>query len=91
MPDDALAALAHLLEEGEFVMRHAQSVESTQASLGSDPTHAVTATLDTHGQVSAVTVQAGWQRRTGAGGLAGAVMQAVRDASIRRLTAIGPL
>jgi DNA-binding protein YbaB len=41
------------------------------------------------GRVSTVTVSAHWQRRVGVEELSGAVVQAVRDASIRRLNAWG--
>ncbi len=89
MPDDSLAALARLIEEGETLARHARTAESVSVSSGSDPTAAVTITLDAQGRVSAITVQADWQRRVGAQDLPDAVVAAVRDASIRRLTTWG--
>jgi len=89
MPDGSLEALARLVEEGEALARHARTAQSVSASPGLDPTGSVSVTLDAQGRASRVNVSAGWQRRVGVEGLSGAVVQAVRDASIRRLTAWG--
>ncbi len=89
MPDGSLDGLARLLEEGEGLVRRARAAESGSASTGSDPTGSVSVTLDVHGRVSVVTVSAGWQRQLGAEDLSGAVVEAVRSASIQRLNAWG--
>jgi len=89
MPDGSLDGLASLLEEGEDLVRHAQAAESGSASSGSDPTGSVSVTLDVHGRITAVTVSTGWQRQLGSEDLSGAVVEAVRSASIRRLDAWG--
>jgi len=89
MPDESLDGLGRLVEEGETLVRRAWTAENVPASPGSDPTGSVTVTVDVQGRVSAVKVLAGWRRRVGVEELPGAVVQAVRDASIRRLDAWG--
>jgi DNA-binding protein YbaB len=84
-----LDPLARLFEEGDALLRNARSAARVSAGPGSDATESVSVTLDADGRVVGVTVVAGWQRRVGAEGLPGAVVDAVRDASMRRLTAWG--
>jgi DNA-binding protein YbaB len=89
MPEESLDGLARLVDEGETLRRRAWAAENVPATPGSDPSGSVTVTLDGQGRVSAVKVSAGWRRRVGVEDLPGAVVHAVRDASIRRLTAWG--
>jgi DNA-binding protein YbaB len=89
MPDDRLDPLAALCEEGDALLREARSAAQAPAGPGSDPTGSVRVTLDGQGRVAGVTVMTGWRQRLGADRLADAVVEAVRDASMRRLEAWG--
>jgi DNA-binding protein YbaB len=89
MLDDRLDALRRLFEEGDGLLRTAGSAAQVSAAPGSDSTESVSVTLDGQGQVVGVSVVVSWQRRLGAEGLPGAVVEAVRDASMRRLNAWG--
>jgi DNA-binding protein YbaB len=89
MPDDRAAALARLVEQGEAVLRDARAAAEVSSGPGVDDTESVTVSLDVQGRVAVVGVQTGWRRRLGADGLSQAVLQAVRDASMRRLRAWG--
>ena len=88
MLDDRLDSLARLFEEGDALLGNARSAAQVSAGPGSDPTGSVLVMLDAQGQVAGVTVVAGW-RRIGVEGLPGAVVEAVRDATARRLNAWG--
>jgi|tagenome__1003787_1003787.scaffolds.fasta_scaffold20963616_2 DNA-binding protein YbaB len=89
MSDDRLEPLARLCEEGDALLRDARSAAEVTAAPGSDPTGSVRVTLDDQGRVAGVTVVTGWRQRLGTDELAGAVVEAVRDASMRRLEAWG--
>src|SRR4051794_7700162 len=89
MSDDRLEPLARLCEEGDALLRDARSAAEVTAAPGSDPTGSVRVTLDDQGRVAGVTVVTGWRQRLGTDELAGAVVEAVRDASMRRLGAGG--
>lgn len=72
------------------MLRDARSaVQAASAVLGSDATESVSVRLNAQGQVGSVSVAAGWQRRLGVDGLPDAVVEAVRDAAVRRLGAWG--
>lgn len=89
MPDDRLDSLPRLVEEGEALLRDARAAAQASADPGSDATGSVSVRLNAQGQVIGVSVATGWQRRLGADGLPDAVVEAVRDATVRRLTAWG--
>jgi len=89
MPDDRLDFLPRLFDEGEVLLREARCAVQVPADPGADATGSVSVRLNTQGQVVAVSVVAGWQRRLGVEGLSDAVVEAVRDAAVRRLTAWG--
>jgi len=89
MPDDRLGSLPRLFEEGEALLRDARSAVRASADPGSDATGSVSVRLNAQGQVIGVSMAAGWQRRLGVDGLPDAVVEAVRDAAVRRLTAWG--
>jgi DNA-binding protein YbaB len=89
MPDDRLDSLPRLFEEGEALLRDARSAAQVAADPGSDATGSVSVRLNAQGQVVGVSVVAGWRRRLGVEGLSEAVVEAVRDAAVRRLTAWG--
>jgi DNA-binding protein YbaB len=89
MADGSVDGLARLVEEGETLARRAWTAQNVPVSSGWDPAGSVNVALDAQGRVSVVTVRADWQRRVSAEDLPGAVVQAVRDASIRRLEAWG--
>jgi DNA-binding protein YbaB len=89
LPNDPLDSLARLVEEGDALVRTARWAQQVPALPGSDGTESVTVSLNEQGLVDRVTIRAGWQQRLGPEGLPDAVVQAVRDASTRRLTAWG--
>jgi DNA-binding protein YbaB len=89
MFDDRMRALIGLRDEGEALRRRARSAAKAPGEPGSDATGSVTVTLDEHGRVANVTVAAHWRSRLADDHLGGAVVEAVRDAAMRRLTAWG--
>ena len=89
MPGDPVDALGPLFEQGDALLREAQAAAQVPTGPGVDATGSVSVVLDAQGRVSGVRVATGWRRQLGAQGLAGAVIEAVRDASARRLTAWG--
>jgi DNA-binding protein YbaB len=91
VPDDPFDGLAHLVEEGDAIVRDARSAEQVSAPPGSDTTGSVSVTLDRQGRVERVSVAAAWRQRLGTEKLPDAVVQAVRDAAIRRLGAWGAM
>ncbi|BCY08831.1 hypothetical protein L3i22_039190 [Actinoplanes sp. L3-i22] len=84
-----MAVLAGLRDDGEALLRRARSAARASGEPGSDSTGSVTVTLDEHGRVVAATVSDRWRSRLTGERLGAAVVDAVRDASIRRLTAWG--
>lgn len=89
MPDDRLDSLPRLFAEGDALLRDARSAMQASTDPGSDATGSVSVRLNAQGQVIEVSVVTGWRRRLGADGLPNAVVEAVRDAAVRRLTAWG--
>jgi DNA-binding protein YbaB len=87
MPDDRLDSLPRLFDEGEALLRDARSAARASADPGSDATGSLSVRLNAQGQVIAVSVATGWRRRLGVEGLPDAVLEAVRDAAVRRLAA----
>ncbi|GAA0488534.1 hypothetical protein Ade02nite_72430 [Paractinoplanes deccanensis] len=83
------AELADLLDEGEAMLGAGRSAASVDAGPGVDASGSVRVRLDDEGRVAAVTVGAGWRRALGDDGLSAAVVEAARDASVRRLAAWG--
>jgi DNA-binding protein YbaB len=89
MPGDQADALARLLAQGDAVVRETQSAARVHSDHGRDKTESVTASLDTMGRVAAIDVAMAWRRRVGIVKLSAAVLEAVQDASTRRLRAWG--
>jgi hypothetical protein len=89
MFDDRMRALIGLRDEGEALRRRTRSAAKAPGEPGSDETGSVTVTLDEHGRVANVTVAAHWRSRLADEHLGGAVVEAVRDAAMRRLHAWG--
>jgi DNA-binding protein YbaB len=87
MHEEDLEAVARLLEESDSLARMARAAARMPADPGSDATGSVTVTLDERGQVATVKLAASWRRRLGPDRLAEAVVEAVADASTRRLAA----
>ncbi|MEU4157791.1 YbaB/EbfC family nucleoid-associated protein [Actinoplanes sp. NPDC026670] len=89
MFDDRLRALAVLRDDGEALLRRARSAAHAPGEAGSDSTGSVTVTLNEHGRVATVSVVNRWRSSLTREQLGEAVAEAVRDASVRRLTAWG--
>lgn len=89
MFDDRLAALAGLRGDGDALLHRARFAAQASGEPGSDPTRSVTAVLDENGRVVAVTVASDWRSRLSDEQLGAAVVDAVREATVRRLTAWG--
>lgn len=89
MFDDRMRALAGLREEGEALRRRARFAANAAGEPGSDVTGSVTVTLDEHGRVANVAVAGHWRSRLADENLGGAVVEAVRDAAMRRFSAWG--
>lgn len=87
MFDDRLEALTGLRDDGEALLRRARSAARAPGEAGSDPTGSVTVTLDENGRVAVVSVANRWRSHLMGAGLGEAVVEAVRDASVRRLAA----
>lgn len=87
--DDRLDDWRRLLDQGESLVRDASSAARAGAATGRDETGSVRVVLDADGRVAAVNVAAAWRRRLGEKGLSEAVLEAVRDAAVRRLEAWG--
>jgi DNA-binding protein YbaB len=89
MFDDRMEALAGLRDEGEALLRRARMAAEAAGGAGSDSTGSVTVTVDEQGRVASVAVAGRWRSEIRDEQLGEAVTEAVRDASIRRLTAWG--
>ncbi|GGN96437.1 hypothetical protein GCM10010112_87680 [Actinoplanes lobatus] len=89
MFDDRLEALASLRDDGEALLRRAQAAVAAPGVPGADATGSVTVTLDEYGRVATVHVASRWRAELADGQLGEAVVEAVRDASERRLIAWG--
>ncbi|MEV0903139.1 YbaB/EbfC family nucleoid-associated protein [Actinoplanes sp. NPDC049802] len=89
MFDDRLEALAGLRDDGQALLRQTHAAAATPGAPGSDVTSSVTVRLDEHGRVATVTVADHWRAHLADDHLGDAVVEAVRDAAMRRLTAWG--
>ncbi len=89
MSDDRWEALDGLGDEGAALLRRARSAARAPAAQGSDATGSVAVGLNEQGRVATVTVARTWQSHLTPGQLGEAVVQAVQDAALRRLTAWG--
>ncbi len=89
MFDDRLAALAELRDDGAALLQRARVAAGVTGESGSDSTGSVSAALDENGRVAAVTVAGDWRLRLSAERLGSAVVDAIREAAVRRLTAWG--
>ncbi|MBW6440016.1 YbaB/EbfC family nucleoid-associated protein [Actinoplanes hulinensis] len=89
MFDDRMDALVGLRDDGEALLRRAQSATRAIGEPGLDSTGSVTVTLDEHGRVATMTVASHWRSCLADDRLGEAVVEAVRDAAMRRLTAWG--
>jgi hypothetical protein len=89
LQEDDTEGVARLLEESDALERVARAAARAPAEPGSDGTGSVTVTLDERGLVATVTVDAGWRQRVPRDRLGDAVIEAVSDASARRLAAWG--
>ncbi|MBG0560770.1 hypothetical protein [Actinoplanes aureus] len=87
MFDDRLEALAALRDDGEAVVRRARQAARASGEPGSDSTGSMTVMLDDQGRVAVVTVASDWRSYLSDEQLGEAVIEAARDASMRRLTA----
>ncbi|SDT74718.1 YbaB/EbfC family nucleoid-associated protein [Actinoplanes derwentensis] len=89
MFDDRLAALVGLRDDGEELLRRARLAASASGGPGTDSTGSVTTALDEDGRVTSVIVASDWRSRVSEERLGSAVVDAVREAAVRRLTAWG--
>jgi DNA-binding protein YbaB len=89
MFDDRMEALAGLRADGEALLRRTRRAVRAPADPGSDRTGSVAATLDEQGRVAAVSVAARWRSDLADEHLGEAVVEAVQDAAMKRLTAWG--
>lgn len=82
--------LRELLRDAEGLKRQFAAGQSSAAQHhGQDSTGAVRVTADGDGRVTDIRIDSSWRQTVGATGLGAAVLEAVADASIRRLTAWG--
>ncbi|GIF01588.1 YbaB/EbfC family nucleoid-associated protein [Paractinoplanes rishiriensis] len=88
MSDDRVDAWGRLVEDGEALVHGARCSARVSAAPGSDANGSVRVALDAQGMVSSVAMMGSW-RRLDAEKLAGAVIEAARDAAIRRLAVWG--
>lgn len=76
-----------LIEQGDAFTRAALAAAQVGSEAGSDVTGSVTVRLDVQGLVGEVTVTAGWRDQLSVEDLPAAVVEAVRDAVMQRMSA----